>query len=48
MLNDYKTKGISDIAVHFNFLDIWGKGYFFQNHIVNGTNLHLKYILDWN
>lgn len=48
-MNKYRTRGISDTAVHFSFLDTWEKvGVFvFLNHIVNETNLHLKYILDW-
>lgn len=46
-MNNYRTKGTSDTAVHFSFLDTWEKSCFFQNHIVNETNFHLKYILDW-
>lgn len=41
MIN-YRTKGISDTAVHFLFLNTWEKGYCFHNRIVNEANLHLN------
>lgn len=27
---NYRTRGISDTAVHFSFLDTWEKGYFLR------------------